>query len=199
MRPQRFSGGFLCALPAIVGVLVTAAPSAAQSAGELAACIAIARDADRLACYDAAAAKVSPAARAASEARARESARIAAEEAAVAAAAAKAKAEADAVAAAAARRQAFGAEGVTSRGAARFEPEPGEIIQIEAGIAEILTNRSGLGVFLLDNGQLWRQVDTGRLPNPRVGDRVEVERASLGGYQMRFLRQKQVVRVKRLR
>nr|WP_310523063.1 hypothetical protein [Polymorphobacter sp.] len=178
-------------------LLPTAA--AAQKPADLLACAAIARDPERLACYDAAVADTSPQARAASQARAKETARIAAEEAAIAAAAAKVQAEADAVALAAAKREAFGAEAVVSRGNARFAPPPGELQELETGLTEILTNTSGLGVFLLENGQLWRQVDTTSMPNIRVGDRVKLTRAPLGGYHLNFLKQKRRVLVKRVR
>ncbi len=170
------------------------APAQAQGAADLARCVAIARDADRLACYDAAVADSSPEARAASEVRARETARIAAEEAAVAAAAAKARAAAEVEA----RREAFGAENVTSR-PERVKPRADEIREVEAGVTELLTNMSGLGVFLLDNGQMWRQADTQSLPNVRVGDRVKINKTALGGYNMTFLKQKRAALVKRVR
>ncbi|MBC7521929.1 MAG: hypothetical protein H7268_12660, partial [Sandarakinorhabdus sp.] len=78
---------------AIVLLIAPAIPAAAQAAKDPLArmtteCAVIARDVDRLACYDAAIAEVSPEARAASERRAKETARIAAEAAVVAAAAA---------------------------------------------------------------------------------------------------------------
>ena len=189
----------LIAVIATTALLLPAVPAMAQVPADLFKCATIARDADRLACYDDAVAAANPQARAAAEARAKESARIAAEEAAAAAAAAevaaKAKAEADAVA----RREAFGAEGVASRGEERFAPAPGEIQEIETGLAEILTNRSGLGVFLLENGQMWRQVNTGSTPNLRVGDRVKLTRAPLGGYRLNFVKQQRWVAVKRMR
>jgi hypothetical protein len=183
------------------GLFIAAASPAVASAeatADIIACAAIARDAERLACYDAAVADTSPAARAAAEARTRESARIAAADAAIAAAAAKARAEADAVAVAAAQREAFGAEAVASR-PDRFKPDAGQLQQVETGITEMLTNVSGLGVFLLENGQLWRQADTVGLPNVRPGDRVRLSRASLGGYHMTFLKQKRRTLVKRMR
>lgn len=195
MRKSVWMG--LAAVAAVAGS--APAPAAAQAAKDLLECAAIPRDADRLACYDAAVAQASPAARAASETRAREARRIAAEEATAAAAAAKAKAAADAVAAAAAAREDFGAEGVPSRSAERFRPAPGEVVEIEAGITEVLTNRSGLGVFMLDNGQVWRQVDTTNLPNIRDGDRVKVAKGTLGGYDLVFVKSKRRAKVKRLR
>ncbi len=188
----------LIAVIATTALLLLAVPAMAQVPADLFKCATIARDADRLACYDDAVAAANPQARAAAEARAKESARIAAEEAAAAAvaaeAAAKAKAEADAVA----RREAFGAEGVATR-EDRFAPAPGEIAEIETGLTEIMANRSGLGVFLLENGQVWRQVDTNSTPNIRVGDRVKLTRAPLGGYRLNFVKQKRWVGVKRMR
>ncbi len=184
---------------AIGMALLPAGPALAQSQADIIACATIARDAERLACYDAAVADSSAEARAASQKRAAESARIAAEEAAAAAAAAKIKADADAVALAKAKKEAFGAEGVAARSAERFVADPRELQELEAGITEVFTNSSGLGVFLLDNGQVWKQTDTVSLPNVRVRDKVKIERVTLGGYQLTFLKQGRVTRVKRLR
>ena len=177
-----------------------AVPASAQTAADLMNCITIARDADRLACYDAAVAQVSPQAKALSEQRAKETARIAAEEAAAAEAAAKAKAEADAAARAAQAKAEFGAEGVTSKKVSeRTRPDPDEITKLDATLTEILTNREGKYVFLLDNGQLWRQVSTEAGLNIRPGDAVVVEKSTMGGYKLNFTRLKRWILVKRLR
>jgi hypothetical protein len=177
-----------------------ASPAAAQSAGDLMSCIEIARDADRLACYDAAVAKVSPQAKAASDKRAKETARIAAEEAAAAEAAAAAKAEADAAARAAQAKADFGAETVTSKKVSeRTRPDPDEIIKLDAKLSDILTNREGKYVFLLDNGQLWKQVSTEAGLNIRPGDDVVLEKSTMGGYKLNFKRIKRWVLVKRLK
>ena len=183
---------------ATILLMAPAVPAHAQKPADLLACATIARDAERLACYDAAVADASPEARAASKRRAEESARIAAQEAAAAAAAAKVKAEADAVASAKAKREAFGAETVASRGEERFAPPPGQIQELDAKLTEVLTNRASQNVFLLDNGQMWRQVDAGALPNLRPGDAVKLRRAGLGGYDLVFMKQKRSARVKRL-
>jgi hypothetical protein len=184
---------------ALILLLAPAAPAPAQTPAELFACAVIARDAERLACFDAAVASSSAEARAASQKRAVESARIAAEEAAIAAAAAKAKAEADAIALAAAKKAAFGAEGVTARGVERFAPEPGDVQEIDAKVTEVLVNRSQQNVFLLDNGMMWRQVDAGAIPNVRPDDEVKLSKVALGGYKLYFVRSKRMVKVKRLR
>jgi hypothetical protein len=190
----------VAAVSAAVAAVTLASPAAAQSAGDLINCIEIARDADRLACYDAAVAKVSPQAKAASEKRAKETARIAAEEAAAAEAAAKAKAEADAAARASQAKADFGAETVTSKKLSeRTQPAPDEIVKLDAKLSDILTNREGKYVFLLDNGQLWKQVSTESGLNFRPGDDVVVEKSILGGYKLSFKRIKRWVQVKRLK
>lgn len=179
-------------------LLLATTPALAQNPAELMACVRITGDAERLACYDRAMVSASPEARAASDKRAAEAAVAAAAAAkakAVAdAAEAKAKAEADAIA----RREAFGAESVATR-PNRFAVPPEEIQEIETGISEVLTNASGLGVFLLENGQLWKQADTSRLPNVRAGDRVKLSRAGFGGYHLNFEKQKLWVLVKRMK
>lgn len=184
-------------------ILLSTAPAMAQGTDPIpramAECAVIARDAERLACYDAAIAQTSPQARAITERRAKESARIAAEEAAIAAAAARARAETDRLAAAEARRNAFGAETVTTRGGKRFEGSPDEIRTIDTTIAESFKNRDGFSVFLLENGQLWREVDLPTTLNTRAGDKVMLQHAPLGGYKMNFARLKREILVKRMK
>lgn len=186
-----------------VALLFAATPAFAQSPDALTRamvdCAVIPRDADRLACYDAAVAATSAEARAIAATRAEASAKIAAEEAAVAAAAAKAKADADARAAAEASKEAFGNENIKSRGKDRFAPPPGEVQEIETTLTDTFTNREGFSVFLLENGQLWREVDVATKINTRVGDKVRIERAALGGYKLHFVRQKRVILVKRMK
>jgi len=193
---RRHAAPFLLSVAGLFLAVVAApaAPAGAQSPAELLACVGVADNSERLACFDRAMIKTSPEARSAGERRAAEAATAAAAAASAAAKVAQAKAQADA----AGQREAFGAEGISAR-ADRFAPKPGETAAIEASIAEILTNNSLLGVFLLDNGQLWKQVDTARLPNARAGDKVTITRGGLGGYRLSFVRQKGWVLVKRLR
>lgn len=191
---------FVAIAAASTAMLGLAVPAAAQSTADLMSCLGIARDAERLACYDAAAANISPQAKALSEQRAKETARIAAEEAAAAEAAAKAKAEADAAARAAQAKADFGSEGVASKKVSeRSKPAPEEIVKLDAKLSEILTNREGKYVFLLDNGQLWRQVSTEAGLNIRPGDDVVLEKSTMGGYKLNFTRLKRWLLVKRLR
>lgn len=185
--------------PALLSLLLlSASPALAQNPAALMACVGITGDHDRLACFDKAMADVSPEARAASQKRAAEAAVVAAAAAKAAAeaeaAATKARAEAEAVA----QREAFGAEGVASR-ANRFAPPAGEIQEIATAVAELYTNASGQTLFLLEDGHLWKQVDTSRVPNVRPGDRVTISRAAMGGYHLNFAKQKTWVLVKRVR
>lgn len=184
---------------AIIVATVSGAPAAAQAPAELLRCAAIPRDADRLACFDAAVLAGSPEARAAIERRAAESARLAAADAAAAAVAAEAKAKADAAARLVAQRESFGAENVAARSAERFVPDKNELQEIEASVTDVLKNVSGLDVYLLDNGQMWRQADTGGTPPVRAGDKVKLSRSALGGFHLTFLKQKRRVLVKRMR
>ena len=181
---------------AIVLLLAPLAPAQAQGSDALSRALSRAmtecavnpRDAERLACYDAAIAETSAEARAISQRRAEASAKIAAEEAKIAAAAA-----------AQAAKDNFGDESVRSRGNARFASPIGEVDKIGSTLAEILSNRTGFSVYLLENGQLWREVDKAASINTRVGDPVFIERSALGGYKLHFVRQKRVILVKRIK
>ncbi len=172
-----------------------AAPLAAQPQArdaKLIECAAIATDADRLACYDRTVAALSAEARAVAEARAA----VAATAAAKAATEAAAAAEAARLAQAETKRQAFGAEGLP----ADVRPsDPNAIGEIETVLTEILTNRAGQATYLLENGQLWRQIDGDATFNVRAGEGVKISRAAMGSYRMQFLRSKRFVSVRRLR
>lgn len=154
------------------------------------ACSAEVEDAKRLACYDAAVAAGS------AEARAIAARRDAAREAAAAekaAAEARAKAEA-AEAARKAQADRFGQEGLRLGGG-----DPDRLDELGAKIAETLLDRVGKTVFLLDNGQMWRQTDGLTLPPIRAGDAVEIRRGAVGGYRLTVPRVKRTVPVVRMR
>ncbi len=133
---------------------------------QLLACAGKVSDAERLACYDTAMAALSADARRLSEAREVE-AKAAREAAAASAAAAAAAAEAE-------RKAAFGKPAASAD----------EVQEIEAAISEILRTSTGGAVFILDNGQMWRQVDGYNLPNARVGTMVTVKRGALGSFRL---------------
>lgn len=178
------SSKFLITLAAVVG---SAGAFAAPLDRDLLVCAAETDDARRLACYDKAVAAISSeAARTIAERRAATE-RLAAEQAAAAAAAA-AKAKADAEVA---KREAFGAQ--------RPAASDADLDQLEAGVVETLTRGDKVIVFLLDNGQLWRQMETETLPPVRAGDKVVIKRGALGAFRLTLLRQRRTMDVKRMR
>ena len=176
-------------LAVVAGVAVLAAtPVQAQLADELGKCAAVAANADRLACYDRAVAGISAETRAISARRAVETARLEREAAAAAELAAAEKAKA----AIAARKAAFGSrEGYAQDAVGRVE-------KIEAKVKTALLAQTGATVLILDNGQVWAQLESRGVPSIRPGDAVEVNRNAFGGFELMLMRQKRSFQVKRL-
>ena len=73
--------------------------------------------------------------------------------------------------------------------------------QIAATVVGVFANdRSGKRIFTLDNGQIWAEAQVSRMKrNPREGQSVTIEKASLGRYQMRVDGRRGVVDVSRMR
>lgn len=165
----------------LVALAVALAAGAARgqpaALGPFVECAAKVDDAERLACYDAAAAALSAEARAVAERRERARRALAEER-----AAAEAKARADR----------FGSEGLRIGGEERLD-------RLSAALAETFSDRGGRLLFLLDNGQMWRQTEGLALPPLRAGDRVEIRRGALGGYLLSVPRVKRTVAVVRMR
>lgn len=146
---------------------LSAASAAAQTPASdaLLACAGTVDDAERLACYDRAAAAASPSARQAAERRAAAAA-VAAEQAAQ-------KAEAERVAA-------FGRGGM--RGTAPSTDE--EFDTLSATIRAVDYDRERKALVSLDNGQVWRQ-SSNKVPSAvRPGSRVMLKQGSLGSVRM---------------
>jgi hypothetical protein len=91
----------------------------------------------------------------------------------------------------------FGMEDV--RTPERFESRPGELQELTARVAEIRQVGAGRYVITLEDGAVWRFTDgvptTYRVP--RRGSQVEINRASMGSFLLRFQGQ-QSVRVERV-
>lgn len=154
-------------------------PAAQAQPAELVACARIVEDAERLACYDRAVPRGSA-----------EGQRAVAERTAETERQASARARAEAAAAEERRVQEFGMVG-------RREAEG--LRSLEATVADIFTDRAGLKVLLLENGQVWRQTDgvfRGRL---EPGMRVVVRRTGLGGYVLGAPDSPRVLHVRRIR
>jgi hypothetical protein len=175
------------------------------------ACAAVRSDAERLACYDKAAAALNPEIaklNAEREKAAREDARLAAARAEEAARLAAAKAEADKQAAqqqaaqlaAKAQVDAFGASSVApDKRPEKNAAQTQELDTLQATIKEILRGPLGELIVVLDNDQIWRQVEVETLPVVRVGDKVTIKKRLLSGFLMTLERQRRTTAVRRFR
>ncbi len=142
---------------------IAAAPAAAQGTNAILSCVSLIDDAARLKCYDSAAKSLSSDARQAAERREKEAAAAAA-----AALAASQAAEAEA------RRDSFG----------KAKSDESEVQQVDATVSEVLKDSTGKSIFVLDNGQMWRQADGYGISNVRAGSAVTVKRGSLGSFRL---------------
>lgn len=154
--------------------MALAGAAGAQTPGQLperlVSCAAKVNDAERLACYDAAVGSMSSEARQASEARVAE--------------AKVAQAAAAAAAASAAQAEAAKAEADRLAGFGKPASAGDTVSEIEAAITEMLRDSTGKSVFILDNGQIWRQADGFRFPAMKVGTAVTVKRGALGSFRL---------------
>jgi hypothetical protein len=82
------------------------------------------------------------------------------------------------------RRQAFG---FTLPSMSLFErgEKPEEINTVQAKVAAVRQNGAGKWVIRLEDGATWVQVDTNDItPDPKPGEEVEIRRAALGSYML---------------
>ena len=82
------------------------------------------------------------------------------------------------------RRQAFG---LTLPSLAIFDrgEKPEEVNRIAVTLTNAARNGSGKWVFTLDDGAVWRQIDSEELePPPRAGEKAVIRRAALGSYMI---------------
>ena len=170
----------------VVGAIALyAGVAAAQGvdADSLVRCAGIGEDARRLACYDEAVSRLGDRVRAAEAKRRAEGQKIA-----------KRRAEDEAKRA----KDAFGAENV---GPAKADEVHGarRPDELEAKVAEVLTSATGDAVFILDNGQMWRQDGGIQLPPIKAGEAVRLTRGAIGGYKLTIVRRGRSVTVKRMR
>lgn len=173
-----------------IATAMLATPCLAQSVQPFVECAGKVSDAERLACYDRAVESLSGEARRIAAQR-----KVASDQAAAVAAAAAAKAAADAaVKAQADAKDSFGREGIKMFGQ-RGEAEVGEVT---ATVTEVLRDSVGKVVVVMDNGQIWRQVDGFTLPL-RAGASVTVKRGAMGSYRMRLDGTSRLIQVIRMR
>jgi hypothetical protein len=81
-------------------------------------------------------------------------------------------------------------------------PGPEEITQITANVIEFAKTPHGKSIFILDNGQVWRQLDgdSTEVGNPTPGKvmRVTVEVGMLGSYNLNIEGRNGIIKVRRL-
>lgn len=85
--------------------------------------------------------------------------------------------------------------------ALRSEREISEPTQIAATVLEIFSDRrSGKRLFILDNGQIWRETVVSRMKrNPKEGRAVTISRSSFGGFRLRAEGARGFVNVRRVK
>lgn len=80
---------------------------------------------------------------------------------------------------------------------------PQEIQEISAGVLELAKNTYGRSLFVLDNGQVWKQVDgdTFEVKDPRKGEllKVTIETAFMGSYTLRIEGRTGIIKVRRVK
>jgi hypothetical protein len=169
-----------------VAILALAAtipsPVMAQSRDAMIKCARIVDDAERVLCYDRLVVETSvEGKRIVSDRQAKTDALVAERE-----AARKAEAEAK-------QRERFGGEGL-GIGA------DGERLEaLQSTLVEVLTDQTGRMVFLLENGQVWRQTEGVFRGTLKPGAETTIKRTRLGGYLMTFPGTNRTVNVKRVR
>ena len=81
--------------------------------------------------------------------------------------------------------------------------EPAEITEIKATVIEFAKTLRGRAVFILDNGQVWRQMDSDstdvRGPAPGAPMKVTIEVGALGSYNLTVDGTNGLVKVSRLK
>lgn len=81
-------------------------------------------------------------------------------------------------------------------------PRQAEVAQVSAGLREFARTAQGRAVFVLDNGQTWRQVDgdTSRVHEPAPGEAVQVtvERGIFDTFNLSMSGRNGMVKVRRL-
>ncbi len=83
------------------------------------------------------------------------------------------------------------------------EPAPEELNEIASPVLEFAKTAHGKAVFILENGQVWRQLDsdTTQVLDPARGSKmsVKIERGFLGSYNLTIDGRKILVKVNRIK
>ena len=80
---------------------------------------------------------------------------------------------------------------------------PREVTEISAGVLELAKNAYGRSLFVLDNGQVWKQVDgdTMDVAEPRSGEtlKITIGKALFGSYSLTIEGRTGIVKVRRVK
>jgi hypothetical protein len=80
---------------------------------------------------------------------------------------------------------------------------PKEITEISASVIELARNAYGRSIFILDNGQVWKQIDGDQsdVAAPKEGEpmKVTIEKAILGSYSLSIDGRRGIVKVRRIK
>jgi len=83
------------------------------------------------------------------------------------------------------------------------EAGPKEITEISAGVIEMAKNAYGRALFVLDNGQVWKQIDGDQssVDEPKSGEamKVTIEKALFGSYALKVEGRRGIVKVRRVK
>jgi len=91
----------------------------------------------------------------------------------------------------------FGKNEEEIRKSARESAGTTEIDQMDARVLEVRKSATGKAIITLDNGQVWKQIDSSRL-RLSSDDQVSIRRASLGSFMLYKTGSKSLMRVKRI-
>ena len=82
-------------------------------------------------------------------------------------------------------------------------PRPDEVAQIRATVLELAKTARGRSIFILDNGQTWRQIDGDgtdvREPPPGKAMKVTIARGLLNSYNLTIEGRNGLIKVRRLK
>ncbi len=83
------------------------------------------------------------------------------------------------------------------------QSEPAEITELTAAVIEFAKTARGRSVFILDNGQVWRQLDADitqvRDPSPNERMKVRIEIGAIGSYNLMIEGRNGIIKVVRLK
>ena len=83
------------------------------------------------------------------------------------------------------------------------EPDPAEVTQVSSDVLEFAKTARGKAVFILENGQVWRQIDGDTTdvyaPAPGTRMKVVIEVGFLNSYNLTVVGRKGLIKVARLK